>query len=371
MTAMDVFKNRAWVLGVVSGLLSLVSILPARADEEPGSQKQIGNWRLAAYRDDGSGLFSHCAINAGYPNGISVVFAFSPNASWRIAWYGNTWSMTPGKTVELRLGTDASPPKPYTGQVKDPHSVFAELPMGDDPMKQLFLSRSIILEMGGQRYDFPSGQLSKAMAAGFECVADHVTKAPPHGTPGTAGTPAQVPAPAAPATIGESHRPEARQTLSRILEAAGLSKAKILSDDEIRSANLSALRDRWHAIWRTGNLLGVIRVADAAQAGTITGLTSILAADDERNCADGRYSSDSSVEGATSKVGRLRTTCFRADGGWEARYLISPRQAGGVYVTGVTTAFRSGDFGLVDFEQPRRELETVEDRVRGALAGPN
>ena len=110
---MDQFKRPARELLVAIVVLAAYFTRPALANMEPGSQKQIGAWHLAAYLDDASGLFSHCSISATYPNGISVIFGFSANVTWRIGWYGNTWSLTPGNTIDLKFGIDASTPKPY------------------------------------------------------------------------------------------------------------------------------------------------------------------------------------------------------------------------------------------------------------------
>src|SRR5476649_2158422 len=79
-------------------LLSGVVPSPAHAAPVPGSQAQVGAWRVGAYTRGQTSVFSHCAIDRVQANGFGMAVLFMGQGIWQLALEAVDWGLTPNET---------------------------------------------------------------------------------------------------------------------------------------------------------------------------------------------------------------------------------------------------------------------------------
>ena len=91
---------------------ALICTIPALgfAAEIPGSEFSFGNWRGAAYTNDENGEFSHCAVNANYISGQTLLFSVNSNATVSVGLANPDWHLRDGERFAVRLEVDRRAP---------------------------------------------------------------------------------------------------------------------------------------------------------------------------------------------------------------------------------------------------------------------
>ncbi|SEK08242.1 hypothetical protein MAA5396_04762 [Marinovum algicola] len=100
----------------------------AAAEEIPRSSFGHGNWSGAAYTNDLTGKFSHCAISAAYNHGSTLHFSINFDASVTVGVSGNL-GLTAGQTFPVALYVDRR--RPFYGNASAIDSSFAILNIRD------------------------------------------------------------------------------------------------------------------------------------------------------------------------------------------------------------------------------------------------
>lgn len=96
----------------------------AAAEMIPRSGFSSGNWNGAAYTNDKSGQFSHCAISAKYVSGNTLYFSVNADASVSVAVVGQL-GLTEGQQFPVALYVDRR--RPFYGTAQALSSDFALL----------------------------------------------------------------------------------------------------------------------------------------------------------------------------------------------------------------------------------------------------
>jgi hypothetical protein len=141
---------RAFALAV---LLLVIGARPAAAETVPDSS-MVTEWKVAAYTDNGSGAYSHCAMVAKYRSGATTIFAVSHDHSWRVGWSHPGWRLEPGQSVNLALVIDGANAHNVVATARDRSTATAELPDSVDLFHLLRKGHRLTAYAQGKRYDF-------------------------------------------------------------------------------------------------------------------------------------------------------------------------------------------------------------------------
>src|SRR5476651_1018012 len=111
---------------------------PATAAPVPGSQAQVGAWRVGAYTRGQTSVFSHCALDRVQANGFGVAVLFMGQGIWQLALEAVDWGLTPNETYVTTVTVGSGEPYTFTGTAVGPRvmtlrtapEIFAQLKSG-------------------------------------------------------------------------------------------------------------------------------------------------------------------------------------------------------------------------------------------------
>jgi S1-C subfamily serine protease len=124
----------------VSLVLACAFLAPgwAFAAPVPGSQAQVGAWRIGAYTRGQTSVFSHCALDRVQANGFGVAVLFMGQGIWQLALEAVDWGLTPNETYVTTVTVGSGEPYTFTGTAVGPRvmtlrtapEIFAQLKSG-------------------------------------------------------------------------------------------------------------------------------------------------------------------------------------------------------------------------------------------------
>jgi hypothetical protein len=154
----------------LAAALAASPVLPAVADEIPGSQFQSGFWEGAAYTDD-TGAFLECSTWVGYQNGQNLWIRLLPDDT--ISIYLNQPDVTfkVGDTFELWVMMETGLPAIGTGDVWNEN--YAGITYKGIQPTVDFLTSGRYLRMLGMGIDdgFDVDGIAPALAMAQDCLA--------------------------------------------------------------------------------------------------------------------------------------------------------------------------------------------------------
>ena len=235
--------------------LALIFSTSALADKIRGSDIRIVGWSGAAYTNDKTGQFSHCAISADYRSGITLFFAISNNYSWRVGWSHKDWHLQKDQKVRLALYIDGGDPYYVDAVAYDAHLALAELPDSAALFNLLRKGYRLSVFALGNRYEFNLDGTYAALTEVMACVGRAGAPQPP-----TVAAPMAPPAPIVgantPSTTPNSktaqltaeQQLEATTLVANLLAQGDLTGFRILTTKERNDASLKSFAD-WHVVW--------------------------------------------------------------------------------------------------------------------------
>lgn len=370
------------------GALAFAAVLmvgaAARAELINGSQFESGIWKGAAYTNDSTGRFSHCAMSTPYPNGVSMFFAISDNYTWRIGWSHKAWNHTVGQSYPVSLSVDGVNAATVQAKAVNRQFFVGELPAQTTLFDLFRRGNQLTMVSASDRFQFSLQGTNTALTVLIGCTRNQLASAPPQPRPPQSAAdrpgpitvpqptqpsaqptpPSAPPPPANPRRLWlestAQQRVEAARTLSAILATPAMQGFRPMSEREAIDRDLPQ-SSRADLTWRSDLLTGVLDIVPAqsglgapAIAGTIIGA-------DRRACAGGRFDSGTSADPRSQRVARLFTTCEASLRTTEARYMVVPMADGAShYVFAmVGPSFPSGD--------GRTEVAKAADELRQAV----
>lgn len=391
------------LLGAIAFTVALSVGVAARAELINGTQFQSGNWKGAAYTNDTTGRFSHCAMSTAYQSGISMFFAISDNYTWRVGWSNTAWNLNVNQTYTVSLNVDGVNAGTLQAKAVNKQFAIAELP-AQATLFDLFRRGSLlVMQSSGERFQFSLLGTNAALTVLISCTRNQLAAAPPQpqprpqppsvatnpgpvtapepanprpGQPSPWGsqptsqpapTPSVTPPPPPPANTRRlwpestaQQRVEAARTLSAILASPGMQGFRPMSEREAIDRNLpqSARAD---LTWRSDLLTGALEIVPSQSGLNATAIAGTVIAADRRACGGGRFDSGTTADQRSQRVARLFTTCEASLRTTEARYIVVPMADGAShYVFAmVGPSFQSGD--------GRTEVAKAADDLRQAL----
>lgn len=396
------------LLGAIAFMVASIVGSASRAELINGTQFQSGNWKGAAYTNDNTGRFSHCAMSTAYQSGISMFFAISDNYTWRLGWSNTSWNLNVNQTYTVSLNVDGVNAGTVDAKAVNKQFAIAELPAQANLFNMFRQGNLLTMYSGGQSYQFSLLGTNAALTVLINCTRNQIGSAPPQPQPQPQPKPPPVASNPGPITVPEpagprqgqppawggqptsqaaptpppavtpppppptntrrlwpeitaQQRVEAARTLSAILATPAMQGFRPMSEREAIDLNLpqSARAD---LAWRSDLLTGALEVVPGQSGLNPRAIASTIVAADRRACGGGRFDSGTAADQRSQRVTRLFTTCEASLRTTEARYMVVP-MADGVshYVFAmVGPSFQSGD--------GRTEVAKAADELRQAVA---
>lgn len=271
---------------------------PARA--ETLETFTVGQWEGAAFANEESGTFTHCAVLADHDNGFTTGFSMGANGNWALDLIREDWDLEAGEAEELAVRIDQGQARELQGQTAAPKHMRALMPKDDALIEALRKGRTLFVTRGTETHAFSLAGSSKALAALEECVARHGVRITPRRVEATRGL------------------------IARVLQALDGKEAQLLDPE-----TLGGPFARHEAVWRWGDIMGILDIATTQDAPTVQAVAEALVAADGSNCA-GDFDAGvlPGVEDEGPPAARLFTTCRQDDAAFYLVYQIIPVQDG-------------------------------------------
>jgi len=191
---------------LAAALATFPAVVPALAQDIPGTEFEAGNWGGAAVADD-RGNFSHCYTSVGYVNGQTLWIGLYPNDTASILLSQPDVRFEPGQTFELWVMMETGLPAIGNGEAWD--QSFAGITYTGVQPTIDFLVSGRYLRMLGMGIDdgFDVDGIAPALELAQACLAKQGQTGGSGGkvlgsSPGGVKTPPKVPDLSKPKTSG-------------------------------------------------------------------------------------------------------------------------------------------------------------------------
>jgi hypothetical protein len=153
---------------VIAALASLLA-MPAYS-AGPYGRIVVGNWAGGAYTNDRTGIFSHCAVNAGYRNGTRMLTSVTSDFKWLLGFSHPNWKLTPGNKLALELVFDRTSRLNVTAEVRTPVLITIAMPADSDLIRAFRQGRFLELIARDRRLTFALTSTAEMLPALIDCV---------------------------------------------------------------------------------------------------------------------------------------------------------------------------------------------------------
>lgn len=179
----------------------------------PFGSIKIGQWQGGAYTDDKTGAFSHCAVGAGYQNGLHFMISQNIQGQWSVGFAGPSLNFTTGEMVSFDVIFDGQTHVRLFGNAPSPQVLVAPIPK----ISVLRKSNLMVAEVNGTTYQFQLAHIDRVVSSVDQCFVK--TKAGGIASAGDFSTPVAKPvvqtAPPAPQTPSTPAPPKSTKTVEQ------------------------------------------------------------------------------------------------------------------------------------------------------------
>jgi hypothetical protein len=307
----------------------IAGIAAASAQADTLEQYDVAGWYAGAYSYDGSKQFSHCAMNAKYKSGISLVFSVDHTFNWILGFANDAWQLRIGDKYPIEMFIDGRGPIYATAEALETNMV--SVPVQDDGTLFQKFRKGYRLRViaAGQLFEFNLDGTSRGLASLVDCVSRHVA----FGGTSTKSNPFVATA-ATPNAPSADFRAEATTVLANLLSTAGATGYHIMENEETPTDFANN-----HVVWTGSDYLGTFNVAPEAWDGGPEALLTAFLSRDAQSCA-GDYASKRGNNPTNSafKDAVAVSTCRIAADTFIGFYSVYPRAKGGYYIATLITA---------------------------------
>lgn len=158
-------------MGVRSAIAGLLLALATTAQAAgPYGEIVVGNWSGGAYTNDKTGLFSHCAVSAGYRNGTRMVTSVTSDFRWILGLSHPEWNVNVGARIPLRLIFDRSSRMDVTAQARTRELITMAMPSESALIRAFRQASYLEVVAGSKRLTFALTSTSDMLPALVDCV---------------------------------------------------------------------------------------------------------------------------------------------------------------------------------------------------------
>jgi len=164
---------------VIASLTLVAALLPATAgaDPIPGSQTQVGAWRIGGYTRGRTAEFDHCALYRVQGNGFGMAVGLSARGVNTLAVEAPDWGLTAGETYPVSVTVGAAAPYTFSGRAISPRAML--LNAAPEVFPQLKSGVTITVSANQKQYAMTLDGIEAAAAKLKDCVRQHAAAASP------------------------------------------------------------------------------------------------------------------------------------------------------------------------------------------------
>ncbi|WP_460083831.1 hypothetical protein [Roseibium sp. LAB1] len=356
--------------GIAAGLLLLGSFGIAHAAVV--DKFRVGSWHGSAFTDDQSGGFSTCVASADYRSGITLYVQVDTHYNWAIGFSAPHWNMKVGADIPLQYRIDRGAWQSGVAKATSKDLARMQMPKGGYIITRFRRGRTLYVHDGTYNYEFRLTGTSRLMARLAKCVEQNIAR---HGAaPGTGTTaaaspqgglgntaPAKENASATSAATDPQLAIEATQALFNLMGSAGISGLKLIPEGQ-REEDLNGL----HAVAANDARTLVAHIFPEGSYQSEEELMSLIVADSQKKCTEGRFSSGSERINENGKpLYTSYANCETGDFQLIERVAIVKRKVGGVFIYGVADSY-VGEGGGAPVSPPELTDEDLYSAVASA-----
>jgi len=300
---------------------------------------KIAGWFAAAYAEDSTHQFTHCAGLATYGSGISVIFSIDRDFHWAMGFAHPQWHLRKGAIFDIAFTVDDMSPITTKALAVGTNQVKVDLDASAELFAQFRRGNALRVAAASQIFSFNLTGTSQLLPALLICaqnrgvaMAANPFEAKPENSAG-------------PKSIQDSNdKAEATAFAANLLSAAGVQGFTLLTPTDFPEV-------KGDARWVQGSTFGSINVLPNISRDQLKEISAYLIGADAKGCK-GTFFSGAIPDDAATELGRVFTTCQPVGGGKAitSYYLAVPRKAGGAYVIS-TVSFGS--------EKPAKDADSL------------
>lgn len=344
----------------------------------------VGGWDVAAFTDDKTSRFTHCAASARYKSGILLLFSVSDTLQWSIGFSSPEWELRPGRDFNVDYRIDGGRVNNARGIAANTRLIRATLPDSVELFNQFRYGTRLVVSVDDRtpvNFDLTNtnAMLTEVLrcAQKYKGQVDRPSNRPRGGEregDRDAGPRSDNNRPPANRSTGvgsdgsyrerndnnrvarvpdrdddvrrprqqEPNQPRATTPVGPTPESRA--EATQIATDILRRANFTFefqkpeqlsgnQRDRHDVVWRAEEFLGTLRIFPEARAETIERVRSDIISADTTACK-GKFDSGTLPASADSKSVTMFTSC-KGDQTSSTYYIILHRRQGGIYLIGI------------------------------------
>ncbi len=329
--------------GVSAGLLLFGSFGTSHAAVVENFQS--GGWNGSAFTDDQTGAFSTCVASVSYHSGITLYVQLDTNYNWAIGFSALQWNMKVGADIALQYRIDRGAWQSGVAKATSKNLARMQMPRGGYIITRFRRGRTLYVRDGTYNYEFRLTGTSRLMARLAKCVEQNIARygaAPVAGAAGASSqgglghsAPTKDEAAASSSATDPQLAIEATQALFNLMGSAGLSGLKLIPDGQ-REEDLNGL----HAVATNDARTIVAHIFPAGSYQSEEELMSLVVADSQKKCAEGKFTSGSERINENGKpIYTSYANCETGDFQLIERVAIAKRKAGGVFIYGVADTY--------------------------------
>lgn len=159
---------------ILSGLFLFASAITVSAEKIPSSDFGYLNWSGAAYTDDNTGSFSHCAVSANYKSGNRLLFSVNSDATVSVGVHNPTFAFDIGRRFNVSLYIDRRRPFHATAEAISSEMAVLTIPDLDAALTALKRGRLLTLHDGKTSIKFDLTGTFKALDFALNCAVSNL-----------------------------------------------------------------------------------------------------------------------------------------------------------------------------------------------------
>ena len=305
---------------LTAAIVALSTVVFSSAQAKTIRNFKVGEWFAGAYASDSSGEFSHCAANARYKSGISVIFSINRNYHWSMSFVHPDWRLRPDAKFDIAFTVDDLKPIITTATAISSNHVVVPLANSAELFSQFRRGYVLRIAAAKQVFSFNLTGTSQLLPSLLTCTQNRGTIVRIASNPFESKTknPTET-------TSDESSIvAEAAIFAANLLSNAGVTNFAMLEPNESPEI-------KGHARWFQGSTFGTINIYPKINGNDHSDLPGYLIGVDAKDCK-GTFFSGAIPDESNAKVVRVFTTCQKGEKPITIYYLAVPRKAGGAYI---------------------------------------
>jgi hypothetical protein len=301
----------------------------------------VRDWNVGAYANERTKEFSHCAMQAQYKNGITLIFSIGANGEWWMNLANDNWSLIEGDKYRFDVDLDGRQGRRWVGTAISP--TVLNVPLADEKsLLELFsASYRLTITTANEAFRFNLDNSRAGLDAVVDCARRHIAFRSNNPFSRAARKPSG-------GGSDEAFYSEGAIVMTNMLSSIGVSGQQLLPVKDLREKY-----EGLHAVWFAGGAAGALRIA--ADARSVSDVGTEILASAAQACA-GKFASGRKTEGGALSIAAI---CEEKDGKFSnANYIVLKRESGGAYLFSV--------FALEQTENSAKEATRYGDLIMAA-----